>query len=162
VRGATTLSGRLVTRFGEPADFGDPDDGLSALFPTAEVLAESDVAGIGLPSSRAAAITGLARAVADGDLDFEAPSGLDAMVARLVELPGVGDWTAQYIAMRAANEPDAFPASDLGLRRAISIRGRSATHLELRSLAENWRPWRAYAAMLLWTQASRIPRIAVR
>jgi AraC family transcriptional regulator of adaptative response / DNA-3-methyladenine glycosylase II len=162
VRGASTLAGRLVTRFGEPARFAFETGEPSALFPTAEVLAEADIAVIGLPRSRASAINALAHAVADGTLDFDSPIDLDTIVAQLVRLPGIGDWTAQYIAMRAANEPDAFPANDLGLRRAVSHDGRPATEAQLRSVAERWRPWRAYAAMLLWTQASRIPPIEVR
>jgi AraC family transcriptional regulator of adaptative response / DNA-3-methyladenine glycosylase II len=161
VRGATTLVGRLVDRFGEPARFAFENGEPSALFPTAETLAEADVAVIGLPRSRAFAINALARAVAEGALDFESPCDLDTIVARLVRLPGIGDWTAQYIAMRAANEPDAFPANDLGLRRAVVQGGRPATEAQLRAVAENWRPWRAYAAMLLWTQTSRIPPIEV-
>jgi len=162
VRGATTLSGRLVERFGEPARFEIGAGQHSSLFPTAEVLADADVGSIGLPRSRATAITSLARAALEGALDFGTSDDLDEIVARLVELPGIGDWTAHYIAMRAANEPDAFPASDLGLRRAVGVEGEPAGEAALRSLAESWRPWRAYAAMLLWTQASRIPRIAVR
>ena len=96
----------------------------------------------------------LARAVASGEPVLEPASGLEQAVARLVALPGIGDWTAQYIALRALREPDAFPAGDLGLRKALSEDGSplAVRVLEERSLA--WKPWRAYAAMRLWTSLS--------
>jgi AraC family transcriptional regulator of adaptative response / DNA-3-methyladenine glycosylase II len=150
VRGATTLAGRLVAQFGAKL----PDACLPAApdgpvptheFPSAEVLANADVASIGLPGARAAAIRALARAVADEGLRLEPAADPDAARAALLALPGVGEWTAAYVAMRALREPDAFPAGDLGLRRALGVGAR-----ELASRAEGWRPWRAYAAMLLW------------
>ena len=142
VRGATTLAGRLVREFGTP--FVGPE-GLTRLFPTAEKLAEGDLSRIGLPRARAHTIRSLARAVADGKLSF---SGVDVQdfLARFCELPGIGNWTAQYVAMRGLSEPDAFPAGDLGLLRAAGLQ--HARELEAR--AEAWRPWRAYAAMYLW------------
>jgi len=162
VRGATTLSGRLASRFGTHAEFGDETSDLCTIFPSPAVVAEADVAAIGIPRNRAEAIRGLGRAFADGSLALDAADDLDSLIFRLKELPGIGDWTAHYIAMRAAHEPDAFPASDLGLRRSLSSDGRPATEAALRNAAQDWRPWRAYAAMLLWMQASRITRIAVR
>jgi AraC family transcriptional regulator of adaptative response / DNA-3-methyladenine glycosylase II len=148
VRAATTLAGRLVAQFGEKL----PDDCLPASqgavptceFPSAERLADADVASIGLPAARAGAIRALARQVADG-LRLEPSADPDAVRAALLALPGVGEWTAAYIAMRALREPDAFPAGDLGLRRALGVGAP-----ELARRAEVWRPWRAYAAMLLW------------
>jgi AraC family transcriptional regulator of adaptative response / DNA-3-methyladenine glycosylase II len=150
VKGATTLSGRLAARFGEPARLAAEEGELTSLFPTPEALADGDLAAIGLPRARADAISALARAVADGELDFDAPRDLDEAVAELTALPGIGEWTAHYIAMRARCEPDAFPATDLGLRRALGTKGRPASVAALRRAAEDWRPWRAYAAMLLW------------
>jgi AraC family transcriptional regulator of adaptative response / DNA-3-methyladenine glycosylase II len=152
VKGATTLSGRLVMRFGERSRRAAGDDALHSLFPTPAVLASADIAEIGLPRARADAISSLAGAVARGELDFDAPRDLDDAIAQLTSLPGIGEWTAQYIAMRALGEPDAFPATDLGLRRALAIDGRPMGDGELRAAAEGWRPWRAYAAMLLWTR----------
>lgn len=131
VKGATTLAGRLVSRFG-------------ALTPAA--LAEADVAKIGLPKARAESIRAFARAMSDGHVRFDASVSSSEMIGRMCELPGIGPWTANYIAMRALGDPDAFPASDLGLLKAAG--SSSARHLE--EMAERWRPWRAYAAMYLW------------
>lgn len=158
VRGASTLAGRLVRLVGEPLlDTPALADGravpITHLSVTAERLAdasESSIAGIGLPRSRAACVTGLARAAAAGDLPElagDAPSGDPAtFIRRLTALQGIGAWTAAYIAMRALHWPDAFPESDLGLRKAMD--GLSAA--KLRAAAEVWRPWRAYAAQHLW------------
>jgi AraC family transcriptional regulator of adaptative response / DNA-3-methyladenine glycosylase II len=158
VKGATTLTGRLVSRFGTPCTFAAP--GLTHLFPEATALAAaspSDLAAIGIPGARAGSLRSLAGAVASGGLELESLSGLDEIVARLTELPGIGPWTAHYIAMRAFREPDAFPPGDLGLIRAYSSGGSSAspvTSADLTSRAEAWRPFRAYAALHLWTSES--------
>jgi 3-methyladenine DNA glycosylase/8-oxoguanine DNA glycosylase len=116
------------------------------LFPAAPALAEADIACIGLPKTRAETIRALARAVIEGRIAFSAGTNVDEFQSRLRELPGIGDWTAQYVAMRALGDPDAFPAGDLGLRRGSSI----DDPRELARHAERWRPWRAYAAMYLW------------
>jgi len=152
VKGATTLSGRLVERFGEPAHVTSADGLLHSCFPRPEVLAAADVAGIGLPRARAETIMNLARAVAHGDLDLDTPSDLDDTIRRLTALPGIGHWTAHYVAMRALNEPDAFPDTDLGLRRALTGNHPPISGAELSTISESWRPWRAYAAMLLWAR----------
>jgi AraC family transcriptional regulator of adaptative response / DNA-3-methyladenine glycosylase II len=151
VKGATTLSGRLVDRFGERSRIAGDDGDPHSHFPTPEVLAAADVSEIGLPRARAAAISALAGAVAGGELHLDASRDLDSTVGQLTALPGIGEWTAHYVAMRALREPDAFPATDLGLRRALATNGRPLSGAELRDVAEDWRPWRAYAAMLLWT-----------
>jgi AraC family transcriptional regulator, regulatory protein of adaptative response / DNA-3-methyladenine glycosylase II len=143
VRGATTLAGRLVREFGTQIN-GAP--GLTHIFPTPEKLAVADVSHIGLPRARANTLRSLARAVADGKLSFSAVINPEEFMANLREIPGVGDWTAQYVAMRALSEPDAFPSSDLGLLRAAGL----PNPRELQALAESWRPWRSYAAMYLW------------
>ncbi len=143
VKGATTLCGRLVQAFGKPFDAGE---GLTHLFPTAAILAEADCSKIGLPGARAEAIRQLALAVASGELVFGGVVDPPAFIERLKKLPGIGDWTAQYIAMRALGEPDAFPAGDLGLAHATG----AGSPKQLESRAESWRPWRAYAAMHLW------------
>jgi AraC family transcriptional regulator of adaptative response / DNA-3-methyladenine glycosylase II len=147
VRGATTLTGRLVREFGVQVT---SRRGISHLFPAPEKLVEANFSRVGLTRARALTIRSLARAVCEGDISF---SGLntDEFIARFRELPGIGDWTAQYVAMRAFNEPDAFPASDLGLLRAAGLNNPK----QLAARAEAWRPWRAYAAMYLWqTQKS--------
>jgi AraC family transcriptional regulator of adaptative response / DNA-3-methyladenine glycosylase II len=151
VRGATTLAGRLARAFGRPAPAAAVARGLSYLFPTPSALAEADLERIGLPRVRAATIRGLASAVARGTLVLDAASGLEEATARLTALPGLGAWTAAYVAMRALGEPDAFPAGDLGLRRAVGNGAGPVPPRALVAMAEAWRPWRGYAAMHLWT-----------
>ncbi len=148
---ATQLAGRLVATYGKP--LARAEGNLTALFPTPSVLAEADLESLGLPRTRAGAIRALARAVHDGRLALDVPLDPQAVVAGLEGLPGIGPWTAQYIAMRALREPDAFPTSDLGLRRAASDSPRPLSERELARRAEHWRPWRAYAAMALWMGA---------
>jgi AraC family transcriptional regulator of adaptative response / DNA-3-methyladenine glycosylase II len=151
VRAATTLSGRLVARFGEPLD--TPHAETSRLFPSPETLAaltEDDVATLGLPGARARSLLAVARAVAEGSVRLDRHADVEATMAALEELPGIGPWTAHYVAMRALRWPDAFPASDLGIRKALG--GLSAK--ETAERAEAWRPWRAYAAVHLWTSLS--------
>jgi AraC family transcriptional regulator, regulatory protein of adaptative response / DNA-3-methyladenine glycosylase II len=150
LKAANTLAGRLVKAYGEPLQTIE-DDQLAYLFPRPERLADASLSAIGLTSGRAEAIRALARAVRDGELDFSTAIGLEEAVERLTDLPGVGLWTAHYIAMRALSEPDAFPAGDLALRRAAAeTKGTILTEHQLRQRAEAWRPWRAYAAMYLW------------
>jgi AraC family transcriptional regulator, regulatory protein of adaptative response / DNA-3-methyladenine glycosylase II len=143
VKGATALAGKLVSRFGKPSSSAQ---GLTHIFPKPEVLADAKLANIGMPVARAETISALARAVCSAKIKFEGVVHTDAFMDSLCEIPGIGKWTAQYIAMRALGEPDAFPSSDLGLLHAMGLT--NARDLELR--AENWRPWRAYAAMYLW------------
>jgi AraC family transcriptional regulator of adaptative response / DNA-3-methyladenine glycosylase II len=152
VRGATTLAVRLVQRFGESVSAGG---GLSHLFPTPATLAAAPVETIGMPASRGDAIRALSRAVRDG-LELGRPGGADAIRACLVALPGIGPWTAEYVALRGAGDPDAFPASDLGLRHALG-NGRPVTAPEVARAALGWRPWRGYAAMYLWHSLTPSP-----
>lgn len=147
VAGATTLMGRLTAAFGEP--LSGVEEGFTHLAPTAERLADAGadaIRRIGLPAARAATIHELSRLVADGSLSFDANSDVGALTRRLTTIRGIGSWTAEYIAMRALHWPDAFPASDLVLRRAAG----GLTAARLTRLAESWRPWRSYAAMHLW------------
>ena len=155
VTGATALAGRLAAKFGKP--FVGPH-GLTRLFPTPDVLADASLSGVGLTGARADTIRALARAVASGKINFEGVIDTDTFLERLCEIPGIGKWTAQYVAMRALREPDAFPSSDLGLLRALRLK----SHRELESRAEAWRPWRAYAAMYLWRLGSRSALIAAK
>lgn len=131
VKGASTLAGRLVDQFGPPQ---------------AAILADADLAAIGLPKARAESMRGFARAVCDQRIRFDGAVSSQEMIARMCELPGIGPWTANYIAMRALGDPDAFPASDLGLLKAAG----ASSPRKLAELAERWRPWRSYAAMYLW------------
>jgi AraC family transcriptional regulator of adaptative response / DNA-3-methyladenine glycosylase II len=102
---------------------------------------------MGLTKARSETIRALARAVCDGRIGFEGVADSDDFMARMCEIPGIGKWTAQYVAMRALGEPDAFPSGDLGLLRALALRSPG----ELERRAEAWRPWRAYASMYLWS-----------
>jgi AraC family transcriptional regulator, regulatory protein of adaptative response / DNA-3-methyladenine glycosylase II len=131
VKGASTLAARLVESFGPPKP---------------QVLADSDLTRIGLTRARSESLRALSRAVAEGQLRFDGSSATADVIAQLCELPGVGAWTANYIAMRALGDPDAFPSSDLGLLKAAHVS--SARRLE--EMAEAWRPWRSYAALHLW------------
>lgn len=147
VKGASTLAGRLVKEFGQL--FSAPGS-ITHIFPSASALAGGNLASIGLPKARAETIRAFARAVRDGKISFESVVDSEKFLAGLCEIPGIGSWTAQYIAMRALGEPDAFPASDLGLLRAMNL----TSPRELEKHAEAWRPWRAYAAIHLWSTPS--------
>ena len=143
VKGATTVAGSLVRAFGHPYA---STQRLSHVFPQPKDLAQADLTSIGLTKARAATIRGLARAVVEGKISFEGVVAPDDFLSRLCDLPGIGAWTAQYIAMRALGEPDAFPSGDLGLLRGLGI----SSSAELERRAGAWRPWRAYATMYLW------------
>jgi AraC family transcriptional regulator of adaptative response / DNA-3-methyladenine glycosylase II len=147
VKGATTLSGRLVAACGTPIETDDPH--LTHLFPTPQQLTEADLSGLGLTGQRIVAIQALARAVQDGELVLGTAVSLDDLITQLIQLPGIGDWTAHYMAMRVFGEPDAFPAGDLVLRK-VAGGGTAVPAKQLQQMAEPWRPWRAYAAMHLW------------
>jgi AraC family transcriptional regulator, regulatory protein of adaptative response / DNA-3-methyladenine glycosylase II len=147
VRAATTLAGRLAARYGEPVE--TPFVGLDRLSPAAARMADApaaEIASLGIAAPRAATIRSIAQAVIRRGLDLEAGADPVATAHALQAFPGIGDWTAQYIAMRALRWPDAFPAGDLVLLRAAGAKSPQ----ELRQRAEAWRPWRAYAAMYLW------------
>jgi AraC family transcriptional regulator of adaptative response / DNA-3-methyladenine glycosylase II len=154
VAGATTLARRLVDVWGGHRD-GAPE-GLDRTFPAPETLRDAPLETIGLPKTRAATIRRLAAAVSAGELSFAGGQRLEAFVERATALPGIGAWTAHYIAMRGLALPDAFPAGDLVLQQRLARTDLSTTGAarlseratEARSQA--WRPWRAYAVLLLW------------
>ena len=156
VRGAVTLAGRLVRACGAPLAAGG---GLTHLFPSPARLAEADLAKIGLTRARARALRALATAVRDRTLRFDSLSTLEEAVAKLAALPGIGAWTAHVVAMRALGEPDAFPAGDLGVRRALARGGELPSARAVEARAEAWRPWRAYAVMALWTRGGASHRL---
>jgi AraC family transcriptional regulator of adaptative response / DNA-3-methyladenine glycosylase II len=150
VPGAIRLAGALVARFGEK--LRAPDGALTHVFPHPAVFAGVDPASMGMPRSRGVALLAVAAAVVADPHIFAAGRGLVEAVAQLRGLPGIGEWTAQYIAMRQLREPDAFPAADIGLMRAMAdSEGLRPTASALLARAETWRPWRAYAAQHLWT-----------
>jgi AraC family transcriptional regulator, regulatory protein of adaptative response / DNA-3-methyladenine glycosylase II len=147
VRAATTIAGRIASMFGSPLA---KSRGLERLFPTAAQLADAAIERAGAMPARAATIRGLARRVIDGTIAFSSSQDGSATLSALRGFPGIGDWTAEYIAMRAFGEPDAFPSGDLVLRRAAG----GCTARELGRKSDAWRPWRAYAVMLLWQDAT--------
>lgn len=139
---AATSTGRLVATLGERID--DPDGGLTHLFPSCEVIAALDPAAIPGPRARAATLVALADALASGVIDVGPGADRDAARAGLAALVGVGSWTVELVAMRGLGDPDAFPATDLGVARALAA-------LDGTPDPRRWRPWRAYAAQYLWT-----------
>ncbi|MFZ0501682.1 MAG: AlkA N-terminal domain-containing protein [Steroidobacteraceae bacterium] len=149
VAAARTLAGRLVQRIGESVTTAVT--GLDRLFPTPRALAAANLDGLGLTGARIAALKALGLAVAEGRVTFDRPA--EEVVASLVELPGFGEWTAQYIALRALGEPDAFLTADLIVRRMAAAGGAPLTLKELERRADAWRPWRGYAVMHLWCAA---------
>jgi AraC family transcriptional regulator of adaptative response / DNA-3-methyladenine glycosylase II len=152
VAAARTLAARIADQHGAHFDEGEAV-GLHALFPTPETLADAPLEKIGVMRARADAIRTLARAVADGRVHFRTEQTLAAFEEGLVALPGIGPWTAHYVAMRALGQPDAFPAADLILRRAAG-QGETLPTRVVEAMSEAWRPWRAYAVMLLWRSFS--------
>jgi AraC family transcriptional regulator of adaptative response / DNA-3-methyladenine glycosylase II len=150
VAAARTLAGRLVERTGEPVTTAAA--GLERLFPTPQILAAANLDGLGLTGARITALKALAAAVAEGRVAFDRPA--EEVIASLLELPGFGEWTAQYIALRALGEPDAFLLADLVVRRMAAGGGAPLTARQLEGRADAWRPWRGYAVMHLWCAAT--------
>jgi AraC family transcriptional regulator of adaptative response / DNA-3-methyladenine glycosylase II len=151
VAAARTLAGRFARRFGAPLATAHPD--LTTLFPLPEEVADARVASLvkcGITTARARSILALARALRDGGLALTPGVEVEPALAQLRALPGIGEWTAQYIAMRALAWPDAFPHTDLGVMKALGERNPR----RVLAAAERWRPWRAYAAMHLWHSLS--------
>ena len=147
VAGASTLAGRFAAAFGDSA--ATPFESLTTLFPTAERIAgvsPASIARIGMPAARGRTISALARAVAGGNIVLAPNADVESTLDALRALPGIGEWTAQYVAMRALSWPDAFPHTDLGVMRAL---GETDARRVL-AAGEAWRPWRAYAVMHLW------------
>lgn len=147
VKGATTIAGRFAEAFGEPIETPFPE--LRLLMPTAQRVAKAkpaEVMAIGVTSARARTLIGVSQAMVDDPGLLEPGADVEQAIARLKSLPGIGEWTAQYLAMRAFAWPDAFPATDLGIRKALGIDDERG----VLARAETWRPWRGYAAMHLW------------
>jgi len=157
VAAARTLASRIVQRWGVAVPLS-PIPGLERLFPTPEALAQADLREIGLTTARAATVRGMAQALLDGRVDFRAEQTLEEFVSRWTALPGIGEWTAHYMAMRALSDPDAFPAADLILRREATKDAAPLSTKTLTMRAEAWRPWRAYAVIHLWRGVSDAPQ----
>jgi AraC family transcriptional regulator of adaptative response / DNA-3-methyladenine glycosylase II len=153
---ARTHAGRLAAAYGEPVD--DPAGGLSRTFPSSVALAEALSASsrpdaaplLAGPRARQATFAALVNALADGKIDIGPGGDWEEARAQLGQLPGVGPWTVEIIAMRALGDPDAFPLTDLGVRRAALAARLPKSPSQLAARAERWRPWRAYATQYLW------------
>jgi len=148
--GAATLAGRLVAALGQP--LARPLGAVTHVFPSAERLAEADPERLAMPHARRRALLGLAAALARGELVLDAGADREEARRRLLALPGIGPWTAAYVAMRALRDPDAFLESDLGVRRALERLGRDGRPAAAARVAERWRPYRAYAVQHLWAR----------
>lgn len=153
VKGATTIMGRIAARCGREYRSGY---GPTWAFPTPRMIAESDLSVIGMPGQRVRTLRSVAAAVATGELSIEAGLPVTAVKTALVQFAGVGPWTAEYFALRGLRDGDAWPASDLVLRRAVDER--TAGSKLATNYADRWKPFRGYAAMHLWNHASRSTR----
>lgn len=160
VKAATTLAGRIAQRYGEPIELpasisvAQPDLHLNRLFPSPQKLACARFNNVGLVTSRAETIRRVARGVVSGELCFDTAQDPDQFCRSLISIRGIGDWTAQYVAMRVLKSPDAFPTADLALLKSFDEAGQGRiSGADLQRRAELWRPWRAYAALLLWGSA---------
>jgi AraC family transcriptional regulator of adaptative response / DNA-3-methyladenine glycosylase II len=145
---AATLAGRLVSAYG--GELVRPVGGVTHVFPSVAVLAEVDPASLAMPVRRRQAVLALAKALAGSDVTVDAGADREETLRRLLAVPGIGSWTVNYIAMRGLRDPDAFLASDLGVRHALERLGQSGRPADSTRLAEQWRPYRAYATLHLW------------
>jgi AraC family transcriptional regulator of adaptative response / DNA-3-methyladenine glycosylase II len=152
VAGARTTAGRFVTHFGTPMKV--PVDSLNRLFPSPEQIARSsmvEIGRLGITRQKAETILALAREISSGRLRLEPGNRVEGTLRQLVQIPGIGEWTAQYIAMRALSWPDAFPHTDLGIRKALGEKNAK----KILALSEKWQPWRAYAVLHLWSSLTK-------
>jgi AraC family transcriptional regulator of adaptative response / DNA-3-methyladenine glycosylase II len=148
VPAARTMLGRIAERFGSR---DRTDEVVATVFPGPDRLAEAPLEALGVTGRRSRTIRRIAAMIERGELDLTGRTDADRTIDTLLEVEGIGPWTAEYVRMRALGDPDAFPASDLGVRRAFATRGLDARPRAIADRAEAWRPFRAYAAMLLWT-----------
>ena len=148
VAGARTLASRLVAARGEPLT--SPVGAVTHLWPSPEALAEAGLAEVGMPEARRRAVRSLAAAVAEGRVVLHRGAPREEVRAALCALPGIGPWTASYVALRALGDPDVFLAGDLGIRKAAEKLGLPTKPRDLEAVAAAWSPWRSYAAMHLW------------
>lgn len=157
VTGARTIAGRLVRAAGEP--LGESNGTITHLFPTPEALlalSREDPAVFSMPASRRRALAHLAQALVSGDVTIDVASDPDELRRALVAIPGIGPWTAEYVAMRALRDPDAFMATDLGIKRAVASLGLSSDDVALAQVTNAWRPWRSYAMAHLWALPTNV------
>jgi AraC family transcriptional regulator of adaptative response / DNA-3-methyladenine glycosylase II len=163
ISAATKLAARIVSTLGTPLAEPSGLPGLTHVFPRPDRFTPKALIGLGMPKTRAMCLAGIADAVIADEHLFDPRRDLAEAVVRLRELAGIGEWTAQYIAMRALGESDAFLAADIGLQRSFARSGRRPSAQQLLTRAERWRPWRAYATLHLWmADAEAIPAFSTR
>ena len=148
VAAARTLTERVVTKFGNAVRL--PHGGEVQLFPSPETLASADLGGLGITGARMRTLQAIACGVRDGVIDFRPEQPLPEFIAKWTSVPGIGEWTAHYLAMRGLGHIDAFPAADIVLRKAVARDGAPVSTAALAAIAERWRPYRAYAVLHLW------------
>ncbi len=156
IAGARTLASRLVTAHGDVIKIADPT--LTHLFPRADAIAEVDLSKLGVPATRRATLHALARAVAGGRLALDPGADRAETYQQLMRLPGIGEWTAGYVVMRALGDPDTFLATDLGIKKAGTRLGLGSNPRAISEQATAWRPWRSYATHQLWATLSDMPK----
>ena len=152
VAGAITIAGRLAERHGKPVQ---ADGSINRVFPGPAELAQSDLSGLGVPAARARTLSTMARAALAGEVRLDGFASADQLRDELVALPGIGPWTASYVALRGFGEPDAFPETDLGIRKALDALGYAKDARRRRVAVERLAPWRGYAALYLWSAQSQ-------
>jgi AraC family transcriptional regulator, regulatory protein of adaptative response / DNA-3-methyladenine glycosylase II len=145
---ARVLAGRIATTLGPPSGSADPD--LGRLFPEPDVIADADLSSIGLPVQRQTTLRALAREIAAGRIELDEGADPEATLRALRALPGIGPWTAGYVALRVLRDPDTLPEGDAALRSAFRLLGLPADDRAIMARAEAWRPWRGYAVIHLW------------
>ncbi|HTO21888.1 MAG TPA: DNA-3-methyladenine glycosylase 2 family protein, partial [Spirochaetia bacterium] len=155
VAGAITISGRLAERCGRPVTDVLPAGTITRVFPGPAELAQADLSGLGVPTARARTLTTVARATLAGRVRMDGYVAAERLFEQLMELPGIGPWTASYVALRGFGEPDAFPDTDLGIRKALDARGYPRGAASRKAAMERLAPWRGYAALYLWNALSQ-------
>lgn len=148
VAAARTLTERVVRKFGR--ELALPQSGKVQLFPSPQALAQADLGGLGITGARMRTLQAIAQAVCEGRIGFHGDQPLDEFIAQWTALPGIGDWTAHYLAMRGLAHADAFPAGDIVLRKAVARDGVPVATAKLEAMSQAWRPYRAYAVLHLW------------
>jgi AraC family transcriptional regulator of adaptative response / DNA-3-methyladenine glycosylase II len=159
VKAATTLVGRIANSYGQQYSCDNPN--LTRIFPSPETLLNRDLNNMGIVGQRIAAIKQIAEMVGNNDLTIDCTASTDSFVEKICSIKGIGEWTAYYIAMRALSDPDAFPYSDLILRRAATRPGDTLTAKQLLQLSEAWKPWRAYSVILLWAHYGGVHKLVM-
>ena len=162
VKAATTLAARIAAKVGPRVHTDSFPPGLTHFFPDPDELSRADISKLGIMNARQNTIREFTRALRAGEVSFDPTRDLEEFEASMCKLPGIGPWSAHYMAMRTMGMPDAFPDSDLGILKAMEVNGKRPTPKIARQRAEAWRPWRAYAALLLWSIAGENDKTKIK